>query len=230
MRIHYLQHVPFEDLGFIENWILENNHTVTHTKFFESQFLPNQESFDWLIILGGSMNIYDEYKFNWLENEKKFIKKTIQNSKIVLGICLGAQLIANCLGAKIIPNKEKEIGWFSIKQINNQSPVFNLIPNNHITFHWHGDTFDLPNESIHLLSSDGCRNQAFLHNTNVLGLQFHLEVSKKSITSMVENCRRDITTGKYVQSINDILANDNLIENNKNILFKVLDFLENTNK
>ena len=228
MKIHYLQHVHFEDLGFIEDWIFENKHTISHTKFYESQILPNQESFDWLIILGGSMNIYDEHKFAWLKNEKEFIKETIENNKIVLGICLGAQLIAHCLGVQIIPNKEKEIGWFPLKHSSNLSPILNLIPKNHITFHWHGDTFDLPEKSIHLLCSEACRNQSFIYKENVLGLQFHLEVSQKSIKSMIENCSRDITTGNYIQSITDIIANKDLIENNKEILYKLLDFLEAT--
>ncbi len=113
LHIHYLQHVSFEGLGYIENWISNNNHQLSGTKFFEGEVLPNNHSFDWLIVMGGPMGVNDYGKYPWLKPEKEFIRNAIENDKTVIGICLGAQLIASVLGGKVFPGIQKEIGWVS---------------------------------------------------------------------------------------------------------------------
>ena len=115
MRIHYLQHESHEGLGCIEDWAKRKGHLITSTKFYEDSKLPDLSAFDFLIIMGGSMGVNDEDKYKWLKSEKDFIKRTINSKKPVLGICLGSQLIADALGAKVYPNKYKEIGWMDIK-------------------------------------------------------------------------------------------------------------------
>lgn len=204
LRIHYLQHVPFEDLGCIEEWVFLNGHQLSCTRFYESTMLPDTASFDWLIIMGGPMGVYDVEAYPWLENEKLFIQQAIEQNKTVLGICLGAQLIASCLGAKVYKNKMKEIGWFPIKTSNTANSYFT---NNTVytVFHWHGDTFDLPTNATRLATSEACVNQAFVYNTNVIGLQFHLEVTEKSIKKMIDFEKDELLVKEqYIQTENEI--------------------------
>lgn len=114
LRIHYFQHVAFEGLGCIEAWAFEKDYVRTRTKFYETYRLPEITTIDWLIIMGGPMSVHDEEGHPWLNEEKAFIKQAIEAGKTVIGICLGAQLIANVLGANVYPNRHKEIGWFDV--------------------------------------------------------------------------------------------------------------------
>jgi len=222
MRIHYLQHVPFENLGNIENWALEKGFSLTCTKLFEEENLPEFESFDFLIILGGPMNIYEEDKYSWLKPEKEFIKKTVEKKKKVLGICLGAQLIADVLGAKVYPNKYKEIGWFPV-EINQNADLFNNLPANLNVIHWHGDTFDIPKDAVPVASSEACRNQGFVCQNNVIGLQFHLETSPESLKNLIESCREEIKPEKFIQTAEYMLSQDEKFEELKRNLYLFLD-------
>ena len=222
MRIHYLQHKPYESLGCIEDWINKKGFSISSTKFFEETNLPNITDFDFLIIMGGPMGIYDEDKYPWLKDEKEFIKKSIINNKIVLGICLGSQLVADALGVKVYQNKFKEIGWFPIR-IKNNHKFFNDFPDEIKVFHWHGDTYDLPNNSIHVAESEVCKNQAFIFDNRVIGLQFHFEVTKNSVKEMVENGSNELISDKYIQSGEEIFEKSHLTENNNELMFKLLD-------
>lgn len=208
MHIHYLQHVPFEGLGSIETWATEHHHSLSATRFYQKEPLPGLAEFDWLIVLGGPMNIYEEDKYNWLRSEKLFIKEAITANKTVIGICLGAQLIADVLGAKVYKGEYKEIGWFPIELTEeaHSYPVFADLPQQFTVFHWHGDTFDLPPGANHLAQSEGCPNQAFIYNHKVLGLQFHLESTPETVAQIIDNCRSEIVPGKYIQSPPEILA------------------------
>jgi GMP synthase-like glutamine amidotransferase len=228
LKIHCLQHVSFEGLGCIENWISENDHSITYTKFYEAAYsLPDVAEIDWLIIMGGPMGVYDENKYNWLVAEKSFIKQAIENGKVVVGICLGSQLIAEVLGAKVYPNKVKEIGWFNIHKTENANVLACLskFENNFAVFHWHGDTFDLPTDSIRLFSSDVCTNQAFIFNNKVLGLQFHLEVSKQTLSEMVEKGMNELTKAASIQTATEILSEDKFIVENNRKMYQLLNYL-----
>ncbi len=209
MHIHYLQHVPFEGLGSIQTWAIDHGHSLSATRFYQNDPLPELKDFDWLIVMGGPMNIYEEEKYRWLKTEKAFIKEAITANKTVIGICLGAQLIADVLGAKVYQGKHKEIGWFPIELTAEASnyPVFADLPQKITVFHWHGDTFDLPPGAVHLALSEGCTNQAFIYNHRVLGLQFHLESTPESLEQIITNCRDEMVPGKYVQNPTEIFAN-----------------------
>lgn len=176
--------------------------------------------------MGGPMNIYEEDKYPWLVSEKKFIEKTITSGKFVLGVCLGAQLIADVLGGKVGPNNHKEIGWFPMNKVSKGSGFFKSLPDKFMAFHWHGDAFDIPPGATRLAESQGCKNQAFEYNRNVLGLQFHLESSKVSIARLIENCRNDMTDGKYVQSENEILSKPDYLAEIKRHMTLLLDEIE----
>jgi GMP synthase (glutamine-hydrolysing) len=209
MRIHYLQHVPFEGLGNIENWALLRGHQISDTQLYNSDPLPEPEKFDWLIVMGGPMNIYEEDRFPWLAREKTFIRDTIDSGNIVLGICLGSQLIADALGAKIHKNQYPEIGWFDVRLTDaaSKSKVFGRLPERLTVFHWHGDTFDLPPGATWIAESDACRNQAFEYGGGrVIGLQFHLDTTLEIIRRLVAHCGDELVPGEYVRSERELLT------------------------
>jgi GMP synthase-like glutamine amidotransferase len=222
MKIHYFQHESFESLGCIKDWIKKREYPVSATRFYENPALPELSDFDFLIVMGGPMGIYDEDKYPWMKSEKLFIRKAIENNKVVLGICLGSQLIANAMGAKVYRNKYKEIGWFPI-QINNEHNIFSILPNEIMSAHWHGDTFDLPDGTIHVAESSACKNQAFVYNDKVIGLQFHLEFTGDSLKELIEHGRDELVKDQYVQTENEILDNPELFNITNNYLFQILD-------
>lgn len=224
MRVHYLQHVHFEGLGSIERFLTEKGHELTCTKLYDNENLPDRQDFDWLIVMGGPMGVYDEHIYPWLTPEKVFIRKAIQARKIVLGICLGAQLIADVLGAKVYKNKYKEIGWFDItrsKEAEN-SILANALPEKFTAFHWHGDTFDIPSGAIPLAKSQACLHQGFSLEDRVIAFQFHLETTLSSAELLVNHCRDELDGSTYVQSENDILLSRENFSSINKIMISVL--------
>jgi len=201
MRIHCLQHVPFEGPAGIEDWAAYKGYPITTTPLFGRGRLPDIEVFDWLVVMGGPMGVQDEADYPWMENEKTLIGAAIAAGKTVIGVCLGAQLIATALGARVYRNAHREIGWFPIKLTDQgqASDLFAFLPQRLQVFHWHGDTFDLPDGATHLAYSEGCGHQAFLYADQVLGLQFHLESTPTSVADLVANCADEIIPGSYVQ-------------------------------
>ena len=193
MKIHVLLHVPFEGPANILKWAALKGHSVTATPFFEPQWsLPSTDNVDLLIIMGGPMGVYDEAEYPWLIKEKAFIRDCIDAGRAVFGICLGAQLAAEVLGAKVYPNGQKEIGWFPLEKTSIPHPVlFDMAPDQ-MVFHWHGDTFDLPKGALLLASSEACKHQAFIWNEQVLGFQFHMEMSGEHIDLLIQNCFQDL--------------------------------------
>jgi len=206
MRAHYLQHVPFEGLGSIEVWLQNAGYEISCTQFFGSKELPKIEDIDLLVVMGGSMSVNDELEHPWLATEKKFIRSAIRGGKPVLGICLGAQLIANSMGGEVFPNSVKEIGWFPIQAAKEKGNFVFKFPEETEVFHWHGETFDLPNGAIQIAESKGCKNQAFQIGGNVIGLQFHLETTPELAQKIVENCRNELVEARYIQSEAEILV------------------------
>jgi GMP synthase-like glutamine amidotransferase len=213
MKIHWLQHVAFEGLGSIETWAKERGDTLRCTRLFAGEILPPQDAFDLLIVMGGPMGVHDLDKYPWLKEEKDFLRQVIAAGKPVLGICLGAQLLADVLGARVFPNKEKEIGWFpvlraSVDPNGSRLPeqLTTILPNSQTVFHWHGDTFTLPEETVQLYSSAACANQAFVYDERVIGLQFHLETTPESIAALIENCREELIPAPWIQPEGEMLA------------------------
>ena len=176
------------------------------------------------------MSVNDEAEFPWLVAEKRFIGKVIHTGKPVLGICLGAQLIAAAMGAKIYKNNVKEIGWFPIKSSSEEDKEKFVFPGSVEVFHWHGETFDLPVGAICLASSEGCKNQAFQIGNSVIGLQFHLETTPKSAEDIVAHCRNELIGGQYIQTAEEILtASTEKYETINDLMASVLLFLHRKN-
>ncbi|MGQ9652760.1 MAG: type 1 glutamine amidotransferase [Thermodesulfobacteriota bacterium] len=209
MQIHYLQHVPLEGIGTILEWATGRGHRVSSTRLYEEETLPPLDALDWLIIMGGPMNVYQEGEYPWLVAEKGFIRQAIRAGKVLLGICLGAQLIADVLGARVQKNAFQEIGWFPVRKTEEAegSSLFREFPWEIEVFHWHGDTFDLPARAVHVARSAGCERQAFVYEDRVVGLQFHLEVTEEMVRKMLEEGNEEIATGPFVQSPDQILSN-----------------------
>lgn len=227
LRIHTLMHVPFEGLGCMEEWISKHNHLLSYTKLYESATLPNINEIDWLIVMGGPMGVYDEAIYDWLTAEKTFVRNAIEQGKTVLGICLGSQLIAEVLGAKVYPNTQKEIGWFDLK-LTEDGKTNSLLGGFEAcfpVFHWHGDTFDLPEGSKRLFYSDVTPNQAFIYKEKVLGLQFHFEVTEQSMSAMVQHGADELIPAATIQSADEILAETSYIASNNAKMFSILDAL-----
>lgn len=226
MRAHYLQHVPFEGLGSIESWLRAKGYAITNTRFFESRRLPNLDEFDLLIAMGGPMSVNDENAFPWLVQEKEFIRNAIQAGKSVLGICLGAQLIASAMGARVFQNRVKEIGWWPVQAIQPTDESTFCFPPSVDVFHWHGETFELPPGAVRLARSEGCENQAFQLGRSVIGLQFHLETTPDSAREIVSHCRAELSPSTYVQSETTILtATPEKYRAINNLMSEVLSFL-----
>lgn len=228
LRIHYFQHVAFEGLGCIEAWAFEKDHTLTATKFYENHQLPKIVDIDWLIIMGGPMSVHDEDKHRWLINEKAFIKQAIEAGKTVIGICLEAQLIADVLGANVYPNRYKEIGWFDVTKTTQgkAKELLKAMESSFTVFHWHGDTFDLPEGAEHLLQSEACANQAFLYKDNVLGIQAHFEATKETLNEMITHGRHELIPDQYIQTEEVIVAHLVFIHENNQRLYGLLKKLE----
>lgn len=226
MRIHYLQHVPFEGLASIEQWLTTKDHILSVTRFYKGDTLPSVDHLDWVIVMGGPMNIYENDKYPWLTWEKHFIEEAIKKNKIVIGICLGSQLIADVLGSKVYKAQKKEIGWYPIEVTTEAQnyPVFASFSASFPVFHWHGDTFDLPAGAVRLAYSEVCANQAFIYGDRVLGLQFHLESTQDSVRQIIENCASELIVGKYIQKPEDMLARDDNFSNINTVMSKILEY------
>jgi len=228
IRIHCLQHVAFEGPGCISQWAGQKDHTLHMTHLYNGDALPQVSDIDFLIVTGGPMNVDDEHLHSFLKAEKAFIRSCIDAGKTVLGICLGSQLIARALEQPVFPNGEKEIGWLPVTRNKNAThSIAGLFPESLTCFHWHGDTFHLPENAILLASSEGCVNQAYLLRENVLALQFHPEATEELVENMLQHESGELVTGKpYIQSAAAIRSGLVHIPEANALMFALLDYLE----
>ena len=227
-RLHYLQHVPFETPGAILEWARSRGYEVSHTRVFLDEPFPSALDFDLLVIMGGPMSVHDEAQYPWLPEEKTFLKNILGEDEDrikILGVCLGAQLLAESLGAEVYPNRYKEIGWFPVEltKAGRAHRLFQDWPPSLEVFHWHGETFSLPEGAVNLFRSEACENQAFLYEDRILGLQFHLEVTPEIVAELLEKSAQDLVPGPYVQEPDYIKGQPELYEFCHERLFRLLD-------
>ena len=225
MKIHCIRHEPFEGLACIESWITANKYNVNFTYSYLSQTLPVEDDFDMLIIMGGSASVYDSLKESWLLNEMRIIEQCIKNNKLVLGICLGSQIIAQVLGSRVYKGEEPEIGWFPVNFCKTEHPSMHFLPESMTTFHWHGDTYDLPAGSVRLASSELTLNQGFIYEENVIGLQFHPETTPESLKKIIKGTGWKLSEdSKYMQTAQNMRNQLHHIDQNIRFTYQLLDF------
>jgi GMP synthase-like glutamine amidotransferase len=224
MRLHSFEHVPFEDLAKIGVWAQDQGYTLSRTRFYANDNPPPLTEVDWLVVMGGPMNIYEEDRYPWLAREKAFIGDAIAQGKLVLGVCLGAQLIADVLGGPVSKNQFKEIGWLpvSLTAAAAGSPLFHDLPSEFMAFHWHGDTFQIPPGGLGTASTRGCANQAFAYTNKVVGLQFHLESTPVSVQKLITHCGDELVAGPYIQTPTEMLAPEHFFLEIEKIMTKLL--------
>lgn len=228
MNILCISHASFEKLGFIETWASKNNHVIRKINPYRGETLPNIDNFDFVIIMGGPQSTMQLEKAPYLLEEIEFIKNAIKQGKRILGICLGAQLVAEALGAKAERSPQREVGMYLIELLEGafDDPVFRHFPTKFEVMHWHNDMPGLPEGAVLLAKSEGCPRQAFRYGDRVYGLQFHFEMTQSLLAGMVENCIADlIEPGKYVRSVKEILETDCSEINLK--LESILDYMAN---
>jgi GMP synthase-like glutamine amidotransferase len=229
MRVHWLQHVPYEGLGHIESWLAARQAAVTCTRMYAGESLPDVATFDLLVILGGPMSVNDEDELPWLAPEKAFIRRAIDAGRGVLGICLGGQLIASALGAKVGPSPEREVGWWPVTKAptagDGEGPRF-LFPDAVTCLQWHGESFALPPGAILLAQSPGCPHQAMQLGRRVIGVQFHPEATPGWVREVLSRSPGALLPGRYVMTEADLKADLEAHCHPSNLLVeKILEYL-----
>jgi GMP synthase-like glutamine amidotransferase len=227
MRVHWLQHVEFEGIGAIGEWAEENGHELACTRLYDGETPPEVDRYDWLVVMGGPMNVDDEAGYPWLAGEKRAIRSAIDSGRIVVGVCLGAQLIARVLGVAVRANEHKEIGWYPVTLTDEgcRHPLSGGLPTRFDAFHWHGETFDLPDGAVHLASSEACANQMFAWGDRVLALQCHLEMTAEGVAAIVRNCRDELTAGTFIQNAEELAPSQSRLHDTRAHLHSLLDRL-----
>ena len=218
MKALCIQHVPFEGPAYIRNILEALKISLPLCRLYAGEETPDPAEIGLLLIMGGPMGANDEARYPWLRNEKRFIERAIKGGTIVIGICLGAQLIADVLGAPVTKNRHREIGWFPVRRAESATGLDGagkVLPGSFYAFHWHGDTFAIPAGASRLAESDACANQAFLYGESVLALQFHLESTPESVRLLLDHARDELDGTKFVQGEREILETGRIDESNR---------------
>jgi GMP synthase (glutamine-hydrolysing) len=195
MNALIIKHIENEGPGLIEYCLKQEKIPYQILNLNPRVRFPKLEDMTHIVLLGGPMNVYEEDRYPFLKDEDLFIKEAIQRGKAILGICLGAQLIAKALGAKVFKAPVKEIGWYdvSLTKRGSQDPLFSGLPTKFSVFQWHEDTFEIPNGGKLIATSSPISHQAFRYGERVYGLQFHLEVTEKMIQEWIETYEEEFT-------------------------------------
>jgi GMP synthase (glutamine-hydrolysing) len=192
-----VRHVEHEGIGTLAGVLERERIGYRYCDVFRGDRVPETASaLGGLIVMGGPMGVYEADRFPFLTAEMNLIRRAADAGLPVLGICLGSQLIAGALGARVYPGGRKEIGWYSVEVAAPDDPLAQILPPRFMTFHWHGDTFDLPAEATHLFRSELFENQGFRWGANVLAIQFHFEITAAMIDEWLADsgCRAEIAS------------------------------------
>ncbi len=214
-RLHVLQHVPFEGPGHIGWWALQNDIKLARTQLYQDQALPELDDVDGLVVLGGPMSVHDQQEHAWLPGERSLIEAAIEAGIPTLGVCLGAQLIAEVLGGTVVEADQPEVGWAPIQTTPAaaEHPVGRHLEDGQEVLHWHAETVELPEGAVHLARSKACKHQAFAYEEHVLGLQFHLEMDQADVQHLGEASPGDLgQDGPYIQTLEEMLSQPDRFE------------------
>jgi GMP synthase (glutamine-hydrolysing) len=193
-RILVLQHEACEHLGLMAEFLTRRDVEPRYVKIFEGENIPEISAYSGMILLGGPMSVYDEEEHPFLRFEDRLVRSALSTGLPLLGICLGAQLIAKAAGARVYPGKQKEIGWYPIYMTSDglRDRLFSALGKRLTVFQWHGDTFDIPRHGVRLAGSALFPNQAFRIGSSAYALQFHLEVSPPMIREWFERYNQEL--------------------------------------
>jgi len=228
VNLHVLQHDPVEDEGQVRAWARTRGCALSRTRLYGGDPFPPLDQVQGLLVLGGAMGVYDYGQHPWLYREKTFLLDCIDMGVGVLGICLGAQLIADVLGARVHRNPHPEIGWFPVRLTDEgrRAAALRGWPDCFTALHWHQDTFDLPASAVHVASSAGCTHQGLIMRERVVGLQFHLEYTEAQLRKRVADAAVDeMAPGMHVQAADAILGAAAQVALCGPLLFQLLDNL-----
>ncbi len=198
MSVLIIKHVDMEGPGLIEDCLKEQRVSYRILNLQSEFHLPKPGDLKGVVILGGPMNVYEEDRYPFLREEDLFIKEVIQRGKAILGICLGAQLMAKALGARVSRAPLKEIGWYdvSLTKVGAEDPFFCKLPKTFPVFQWHEDTFEIPHAGKLIATSNPVSHQAFRYGENAYGLQFHLEVTEDMIRDWMTTYEEEFDESK----------------------------------
>lgn len=225
MRIHILQHAAHEGAGTIAEWAEARGHQVRVSHVYLNEALPEMAAFDWLVVMGGPMNIYEEAEYPWLHAEKAFLQQVAASDKRVLAVCLGAQLMADALGADVVRNAHQELGWHPLTAVGMLAPPLSLLLQDGApAFHWHGDRFELPQGATLIAASEACAQQGFTLDGRIYAFQFHPEVTPALAEGFIQ-AETPFPSGPYIQAAADMLADAGLFERARHAMFAFLDAL-----
>jgi GMP synthase-like glutamine amidotransferase len=230
MKLHFLEHEPVDIcLNNITSWAEKKGYLINRTDVSKGDQLPPQNNYDWLIVLGGFQHAWEEHIHPWLADEKRFISEALSADKIILGICFGAQLLAEVLGGRVFPNKQKEIGWYNVRLSaeGKQSFLFKSVPDSFLTFHWHSDHFSLPPGCTGLASSEPTPYQAYTHkNQRIACLQFHPEYTIEIVRFFAKEYGHEWEKDRYVAGKEAVLSKSDEIPETYWLMAQLLDNME----
>lgn len=203
-KITVVKHVPFEGPGFISSWAQSRKISLRTICSWEEN-LPGISDNEGIVLMGGPMSVNDDIDF--IKKEISWVKKLLERNHKILGICLGAQIIAKALGSSVFVGKESEIGWFPVftdKNLEDEN-LKNIFGEKKVVFHWHGEAFDLPLGAKRLFYNDASDCQGF-YKGNAAGFQFHMETQPETANALIENCPEDLEKkGAFIQTKEEIL-------------------------
>ena len=225
LRAQVFEHAPFESPANLAVWLRQRGAALATTRLWAGDPLPAPEAFDWLLVMGGAMNADEEERYPWLAPEKRAIERAIAARKHVIGVCLGSQLIARVLGAKVTRNRHPEIGWFPIERAEGAqaTPVGRALPARAEVFHWHGDTFALPEGAVQLARSAATEQQGFSYGDRVLALQFHPEMTRETVLAFADSSPEELVPGPWIQTREAMLADDSRFPRLEALLGRLLE-------
>jgi GMP synthase (glutamine-hydrolysing) len=210
MKILFIIHAEFEKPGSIGAWAKKHNHQTQEVYPFKDEKLPDVTSYDFLVVMGGQQSPLHLEEAPYLADEIDFIKQALTKNKRIIGICLGAQLIGEALGATTEHSPHREIGVYPLTLLPaaKYDPVFSQLPEKFDVAHWHSDMPGIPKGAVLLAESEGCPRQIFSYGDRVYGFQCHFELTQELVSGMIDNCPEDLKSGKYVQSSKELTDAD----------------------
>ena len=235
LKVHYFQHIAGEGFGSCYPYLKQLGAKITATEFFalpvdrplDIEALPHIEDVDLLIIMGGTMSVNDEANYPWLKTEKRWLRRYLASGKPAIGLCLGGQMIAHSLGANVSRNPYQELGWTTVYKSGTAVQNCFQMPNEIEVMQWHSETFEIPKGGIRLAENEVCSNQMYQIGKNVLGFQFHPEITPEVLAAFIEEEEQEqVFDGPYVQSFDTLRkSHHKQFEPGNQLLNKAIDYV-----